>query len=86
MKWFLIYSVSLFALWHAIDLEADTVFASAIAPLAFFFILVASLIWLSVKMGGRSSTTGDAGGMTSGGFFGGGGDSCGGGGGDGGGC
>lgn len=85
MKWFLIYPVSLFGLWHAIDLKADTVFASAIAPVAFFFILVAFVMWLSVKLGGRSST-GDAGGMTSGGFFGGGGDSCGGGGGDGGGC
>ncbi len=86
MKWFLIYSVSLFGLWHAIDLKADTVFASAIAPFAFFFVLVAFLMWLAMKLGGSSSSTADAGGITAGGFFGGGGDSCGGGGGDGGGC
>lgn len=87
MKWFLIYAAMLFGLWHAIDLKADTVLESAVAPLAFTFVLIAFLVWLSVKVGGsRSSSTGDAGGVTSGGFFGGGGDSCGGGGDGGGGC
>ncbi|OJT00132.1 hypothetical protein [Marinobacter nauticus] len=87
MKWFLIYAAMLFGLWHAIDLKAGTVLESAVAPLAFAFVLIAFLVWLSVKVSGsRSSSTGDAGGVTYGGFFGGGGDSCGGGGDGGGGC
>ena len=87
MKWFLIYAAMLFGLWHAIDLKADTVLESAVAPLVFTFVLIAFLVWLSVKVSGsRSWSAGDAGGVTSGGFFGGGGDSCGGGGDGGGGC
>ncbi|WP_092388630.1 hypothetical protein [Halopseudomonas salegens] len=78
MKWFLIYAILLFSLWHAIDLQSDSVFPAVFAPLAFFFVLLAFLVWLVTKMSGHSSSTGDIG---SGGFFGGGGDS---GGGDGG--
>jgi len=81
MKWFLIYTAMLFGLWHAIDLEADTVLQSAVAPLAFAFVLIACLVWLAGKIIKHpSSSSGDAGG-----FFGGG-DSCGGGGDGGGGC
>ena len=59
MKWFLIYAAMLFGLWHAIDLKADTVLESAVAPLVFTFVLIAFLVWLSVKVGGsRSSSTG----------------------------
>ena len=84
MKWFFIYVVSLFVLWHAIDAKANTVFASAIAPLAFVFVSIAFLMWLSVKLGRRSSSSRrDAHGVITGGYSGGG-DSCGGG--DGGSC
>ncbi|WP_375176343.1 hypothetical protein [Marinobacter mobilis] len=86
MKWFLIYTAMLFGLWHAIDLEGDTVLQSAVAPLAFAFVLIACLVWLAGKIIKHpSSSSGDAGGVGTGGFFGGG-DSCGGGGDGGGGC
>lgn len=81
MKWFFIYMVSLYALWHAIDIEADSVLESAIAPIVFAVILVAFLIWLSPKLSGRSSSlNGGAGGVGSswgsGGDGGGGGGAC----------
>lgn len=79
MKWFFIYPVSLYFLWQAIDLEANTLFASGIAPFAFFLVLVVFVLWLSTKVKARSTY-----GAGGGGLFGGGGDS-GGGGGDGGG-
>lgn len=80
MKWLLIYMVSLYALWHAIDTKADSVLTSAIAPFAFVVVLVAFLVWLRSKVnGGSSSFNGSAGGFGSGG-------SCGGGDGGGGGC
>ncbi|PAV25033.1 hypothetical protein CF392_13085 [Tamilnaduibacter salinus] len=80
MKWFLIYTAMLFALWHMIDLKADTVLESGIAPVAFALVLIAFVVWLSARMSHRrSSSTNDAGGIASGGFLGGG-DSCGGGG------
>ena len=59
MKWFLIYTAVLFGLWHVIDLNAGTVLESVVAPLAFALVLIAFLVWLSVKVGGsRSSSTG----------------------------
>lgn len=83
MKWLLIYVVSLFLLWQAIDIEANTLFASALAPIAFVLVLVGFLMWLSVKLGGRATSgSRDVGGVSTGGYAGGG-DSCGG---DGGGC
>ena len=72
MKWFLIYLVSLYFLWQAIDLEANTLIASGIAPFTFFLVLVVFVLWLSTKAKARSPYG------TNGGFFGGGGD-CGGG-------
>ncbi|WP_417579311.1 hypothetical protein [Nitrincola sp.] len=98
MKWPFIYVVSLFGLWHTIDLEADTLFSSKIAPFLFSFVFIAFLFWLILKMSRRSSSsTSDGGGgvittgdgvVTTGSFFdvSGGGDcsggDCGGGGGD----
>jgi hypothetical protein len=91
MKWLFIYVVSLFGLWHTIDLEADTLFSSKIAPFLFSFVFIAFLFWLILKMSRRSSSsTSDGGGgvVTTGSFFdvSGGGDcsggDCGGGGGD----
>jgi len=80
MKWFLIYLVSLYFLWQAIDLEANTLFASGIAPFTFFLVLVVFVLWLSTEVKARSTS-----GAEGSGLFGGGGD-CGGGGDGGGGC
>ena len=71
MGWLLIYMVSLYALWHAIDMEADSVFENAIAPFAFAVVLIAFLVWLRSKMGGGSSSSN--GGASGGGGDGGGG-------------
>lgn len=81
--WFIIYVVSLYALWEAIDLKANTFFASGVAPFTFFIVLVVFLLWLSTKVKVRSGSSSGVGG---GSFLGGGGDSCGGGGDGGGGC
>ena len=49
--------ISLYALWHAIDMEANSVFENAIAPSAFALVLIAFLIWLRSKVGGGSSSS-----------------------------
>jgi glycerol uptake facilitator-like aquaporin len=61
MKWFLIYAVLLFGLWQAIDLKSDSFMPGVLAPLAFGFVLIAFLIWLSSKTSGRSSANRDMG-------------------------
>ena len=74
MGWLLIYMISLYALWHAIDMEANSVFENAIAPFAFALVLIAFLIWLRSKVGGGSSSSnGGVGGSCGGGGDGGGG-------------
>lgn len=80
MKWFVLFVVLLFGLWHGIDLDADSVFASAIAPIAFTVVSIVFLVWLSIQMARQpTSSAGGSGSASSGGFFGGGSDSFGGG-------
>ena len=77
MKWFVIYVVSLFGLWHATDVRADNVVESTIIPLLFVIVLLAFMTWLFTTLGGRYSSSNDeGGGATIGAFFGGG-DACG---------
>lgn len=73
MKWLFIYLVLLYALWHVMNIEADTVSKGVVAPLAFSVVFIALVVWLSLKVGGRSvSSNGSAGGMGTGGSCGGG--------------